>query len=178
MINLFRSFVRDRRGAAAVEFAIIAPGMLGLLFGMIELNEMVTADNRVQNVAGSIADVISRDVAVTTTEVTNVFSAASTIIFPGSASGLKMRVSSVRLTGAGRGEVLWSDGSGFGPHVAGSNIDLPSTVEDPCSGPSIIYAEVSYDYRSPIGLIFGTGPIALTETSVMCPRSVENVARV
>jgi Flp pilus assembly protein TadG len=50
-------FWRDRRGAAAVEFALIAPGMVALMFGLIEVNELNIASLRTNYAAAGLADV-------------------------------------------------------------------------------------------------------------------------
>jgi len=172
------AFISDRRGAAGVEFAIIAPGMIALLFGMIEVNELVAASNRAQVVATALADVTSRDVSVTTPEMTGLFDAAGTIIFPGSAANLKMRVTSVKMVSAGKGEALWSDGRALAPYAVGATIDLPPSIDNPCSGPSVIYAEVQFDFTSPIGMVLGSKSYPIAQNMVMCPRVVDNVARV
>ena len=40
----FRSFARETRGAAAVEFALVTPLMISMYFGMVELSSGVAID--------------------------------------------------------------------------------------------------------------------------------------
>ncbi len=47
--NLCRSCRRNRRGAAAVEFAIVAPVFFLLVFGMIEYGRMVMVQQVITN---------------------------------------------------------------------------------------------------------------------------------
>ncbi len=47
--RLYRSFRKHRRGAAAVEFAVVAPIFLLLVFGMIEYGRMVMVQQVITN---------------------------------------------------------------------------------------------------------------------------------
>lgn len=177
-MRMLRSFARDDRGAAGVEFALIAPGMIALLFGMIEVNELIIANNRTLMVASSVADVASRATTLKDADVTGLFNAAGTVMYPGSKELLQLRLSSVEVTGPGKGQVLWSDARGLTAHSVGANLTLPGTVENPCTGPSIIYAEAEFSYTSPAGMVLGSKPYALKQQVVMCPRVVNTVARI
>ncbi|MBU6373404.1 MAG: pilus assembly protein [Alphaproteobacteria bacterium] len=177
-MRLLRSFARDTRASAGVEFALIAPGMIAMLFGMIEVNELIIANNRTLMVASSVADVASRSTSIKDADVSGLFEAAGTVMYPGSKDSLKLRLSSVAVTGAGKGTVQWSDARSYSPYSPGSNLTLPDTVENPCTGPSIIYAEAEFTYVSPVGMVLGVKPYALKQQVVMCPRVVDNVSRI
>lgn len=174
----FRSFARDTRGAAGVEFALIAPGMIALLFGMIEVNELIIANNRTLMVSSSVADVASRATTMRDADVSGLFDAASTVMYPGSTTQLKLRLSSVEITTQGAGLVQWSDARGLSAYAVGSKLTLPDSVQNPCTGPSVIFVETEFTYRSPAGLVLGTGPYALKQPVIMCPRVVDNVFRI
>ena len=62
----FRRFSADRRGLAALEFALIAPLMVLVLFGSVELTELLATNRRAENTTASVADVISRTVLAPT----------------------------------------------------------------------------------------------------------------
>jgi len=47
----FADFVRDRRGIAATEFAVIVPIMLVLFFGTVEFSSGVAVDRKVTLIA-------------------------------------------------------------------------------------------------------------------------------
>ncbi len=53
-------FVRDTRGAAAVELAIITPAILGLFFGTAELADGVAVDRKVTITARSLSDLVAQ----------------------------------------------------------------------------------------------------------------------
>ena len=54
--QFLRRFGRDRRGASAIEFALIAPLMLGLYIGCVEISDGVAADRKVTLTAGALAN--------------------------------------------------------------------------------------------------------------------------
>ncbi|MGB8584643.1 MAG: TadE/TadG family type IV pilus assembly protein [Pseudolabrys sp.] len=59
-----RHFGRNRRGASAIEFALIAPLMLGLYIGCVEISEGV-ADRKVTLTAGTLANLTSQVTTLT-----------------------------------------------------------------------------------------------------------------
>jgi Flp pilus assembly protein TadG len=52
--------VRDRRGIAAVEFALIVPVMVTLCFGSVEVCNAVSLDRMVSLTAGTVANLVSQ----------------------------------------------------------------------------------------------------------------------
>jgi len=56
--QISRKFRRDEDGIAAIEFAIIAPVMIGMYFGLAEIASAISVDRRIShgtNVAGDMA---------------------------------------------------------------------------------------------------------------------------
>lgn len=51
---------RDRRGVAAIEFALIVPIMSAMFIGAVELSQVITVDRRVTQVASATADLVAR----------------------------------------------------------------------------------------------------------------------
>ncbi|MDX2177941.1 MAG: TadE/TadG family type IV pilus assembly protein [Bryobacteraceae bacterium] len=146
-----RRILRDRRGLAALEFALMAPMMVLVLFGSIELTELLATNRRAENTAAAVADVISRDTEVSDDEVSDLWTAATALMFPNSAAPLQMRVSSVEIDSETEATVLWSEGhNGYSARAVGSTIDLPAGMMVP--GTSVVVAETKYRYNPPIGV--------------------------
>lgn len=51
-----RHFGRDKRGASAIEFALLAPLMIGLYIGCVEISEGIAAYRKVTLTAGALAN--------------------------------------------------------------------------------------------------------------------------
>jgi TadE-like protein len=175
MIRQIKNLVRDRRGLAALEFALTAPMMILVLFGSIEVTELLATNRRSQNTAASIADVVSRDTVITDEEISDLWTAANTLMYPNSAGPLKMRVSSVRIVDATTAEVLWSDGhNGLSPLAEGSPVVLPAGMMIPNT--SVIMAETVYHYVPPIG-VFLEVAFDLDHIEYRRPRVADPVTR-
>ena len=55
----------DRRGVAAIEFAMIVPLMLVLFFGTVEFSSGVAVDRKVTLMARTLSDLTSQNISVT-----------------------------------------------------------------------------------------------------------------
>lgn len=110
-----RSLVRDTRGVAAVEFALILPLLLLLYLGSIEAAQLYVTDGRVATIAGTVADLVARSkTGVKGTDLQNYFAAASNVLTPGEVTNLSQVVSLVSIDEDGVATVEWSDHSGPG----------------------------------------------------------------
>src|SRR4051794_19056973 len=87
-----RRFARDSRGAAAIEFALVTPLMLTMYFGMVELSSGVAIDRKVTMVSHTLSDLVAQATAVTNSDISNVFNAASSMMTPYLATPLTARV--------------------------------------------------------------------------------------
>lgn len=168
-----QSFIGEERGVSAVEFALIAPAMVAILMGTIEVNLLLTADRKVTQVTSAIADLVAQDDVITADEMTDIFTAASAILQPFGTAPLKMRVTSVTMDGAGDIAVAWSQGQGMSARAPGSTVSTPAGILQ--ANTSIIMAEVTYDYDSLVGSMVNTN-VQLDDTFYLRPRrSIEVV---
>lgn len=190
MLKRLRTFARGASGMAAVEFALIAPFMMVLFFGLVELCNALNAHQKVTSVASTAADLTGQAKSVTAADLADIFAASSAIMTPFSASDVSIVVTSIGGSGQRNvGKVLWSVTNGHGvAHNAGDTIDIgnPATLNagdigllpaDCASGAqcSLILAEVSYTYRSSYAKII-TGDLPMTDTFYTKPRRVIAVA--
>src|ERR1700744_5640707 len=78
----------DRRGVAAIEFAMIVPIMLVLFFGTVEFSSGVAIDRKVSLMAHTLADLTSQSqpMGITDAELSNFFAASAAIMTPYSAA--------------------------------------------------------------------------------------------
>ncbi len=146
-----RRFGVARKGSAALEFAIIAPMMIFLLFGSVDLLDMLNANKRVQNATASLADVVARDTEVSDDEVDGFWAALDVLMFPDNGAALNIRISSVTIQSTSTARVVWSEGRGMSPRVVNSTVTLPAAMMTP--GTSVIMAESSFDYSAPLGFL-------------------------
>lgn len=179
----FRRFGKSDSGLAAVEFAFLAPVMIAMFFGMVELSQGLSARADVNNVASTTADLVAQASAVSSTDMQNVFAASSAILYPNSLTDskgkpiLKIVVTSVVDSGSTTsGKVAWSQsstGAAADARATGSSVTVPTGLI--ASGGSVILTEVSYIYSSATSQTI-TGPITMTSTFYAKPRRVQQIA--
>src|SRR5471032_2729651 len=105
---------RDQRGAAAVEFALIAPVAILLYCGFAELTMAMMAERRAAHSASVVADLVAQSTQVSTAEMTDIFNIGNAIMNPFATAPLKLRVTSVTADVNGVPRVTWSQGHGLG----------------------------------------------------------------
>jgi Flp pilus assembly protein TadG len=175
----------DQDGAAAVEFAMLLPFMITLFFGVVECSLALLCRADVSIMASTSADLISQADTLATADISNVYSAAGTILYPyydpstaGSAKPT-IRVTSVIYDTVSQsttvGKVAWTctqSGSGTLTPTAravASTVTLPQALLT--SGSSVIVAEIAYSYASPTSKVV-TGTINFTNNFYTKPRRV------
>lgn len=170
--KLLNRFRKDRSGVAAMEFAMIAPMMLVLVFVSFEVTDTLAANTRAETAAASIADVVSRDLLVTDEESDDILAAVPLIVSPTAASNVKARITSVFVDADGRAKVVWSEGRGLAPLTAGAAFDLPTSLAVPNTG--VVVGETTMTYATPLGLFFA-GPYTFNKTEYRRSRILDPV---
>ena len=173
MPQAFRRFARDRRGVSAVEFALLAPMMIGLYLGCVEISDGVAADRKVSLIAATLGNLTAQvTTKISTTEMNNILDASSAIVAPYAASNLKMTVSCLNIDANKNVTVKWSETRNGTKRTsfAFDNSDSALTVASPTSYPILlIYSEVSYAYTPTVGYTI-TGTLTLSDHMFMSPR--------
>lgn len=172
-MSVWSRFSKDLTGAAAVEFALLAPIMITIYFGLVETCEAILAERKADHVASAVGDLVAQSSGtVATSDLDDIFSIGDTIISPFDTSTLQMRVSSLTPNSTGKTAVTWSYGSGLAALSVGTVKTLPVTV---ASGDSVIMSEATYSFSSPLKYVL---PNALTfnEVYYLRPRQVEQIS--
>lgn len=169
-----RRFVRAEKGLAALEFAILMPMMVFLLFGSVDLIDVLGANQRSQNVAASLADVVARDTEVTNAEVAGLWDAVDVLMFPNDGADVQARVTSVSIVNSTTARVVWSEGHGMSALTVDSTVALPAAMMTP--GTSVIMTETIYPYSAPLGFLFA-GSIDMRHTAYRRSRLVDPITR-
>lgn len=204
--TLFRRFMRNRRGVAAVEFALILPFMLLLYIGTAELTYGLMVNRKMTLSARALSDLVAQTTTtsgITDAELTTIFTAASATMSPYSATPLRMSVSSIEFVPNSAtppvytARTKWSavytvSGTQYGtarPCGASaisqvSNSTAPSNNTMPAGlygAGTIIVADVSYLYTPPFSSGFLSWSstetgINFKHTTYMRPRAQTEIA--
>ena len=188
MLTRLRKLLKARDGLAAVEFALIAPVLGTMLLGTIELCNALECHQKVTMVASSASDLVAQTTAVSATDMSDIFNAATAIIYPFDQNNISIVVSSVLSDGAGNGTVSWSAANANGKKL---DVNTPIALSQalmvtctaspakcsPCAAGvcSVILTQVRYNYTSPIGKYF-VGSVPMTDYFFERPRKSAKVA--
>ena len=175
MPRKIRRFGRDRRGVSAVEFAFIAPVMIGLYLGCVEISDGVAVDRKVSLVAGALANLTSScsssnansgscpNNILSATEMNNILAASSAIIAPYNAANLTMTVSCLSVDANQNVTMKWSTGT-----LQSGSVTIPPVLA--AVPGTLIYSTVSYAYTPIVGYTI-TGSLTLSDHMYMSPRT-------
>ena len=173
-----RGLVNDRRGVAAIEFAMIVPIMLVLFFGTVEFSSGIAANRKVSLTARTLSDLTSRSISVSDSDLTNFFAAGSAIMAPYVPPLYNVTSATVSELwidpSTSNARVQWSKGSV--PLGLGTSVGIPTDliVKD-STGKALpyqylIFSQVSYVYKPAIGYIMAKAGIKLSDVSYTRPR--------
>lgn len=174
-----RRFLRDPRGVAAVEFALILPLLVVLYFGTVEAASLYSVDRRVATVASTMADLVSREQkCITTDKLNSYFNAATGIMQPFSTSSLKQVVSFLQISSAGTVTIKWSRhyGTGATARNTGTTTAIGTATNINTLARTkgwLVAAEIQYPYQPLFGIVIKT--INLGHTEYFLPRYEEEI---
>lgn len=177
MIQYFRRFLTLRNaegGISAVEFALIAPLMVLIYCGCIELSFMMVLDRKVTSSAATLGDLVARASTVDDEDLDDIIQASRMIFQPEPIAEARLRISSL-YDDEGTIRVAWSDAQNLQPYDEDEVIAVPDDLVP--DGGSVIYSEVEYDYESTIGYLFTTKK-TLADEFYLRPRRADFVARI
>ena len=170
MLGWITRFARDGRGMSAVEFAFVAPVMVGLYLGCAEISDGVAVDRKVSLTAGALSNLTSQVTTISSGDMTNILDASSAIVAPYDASKLTLTVSCLKIDGNGVAKVSWSAARNTTARTTGSVYSFStSNAALDVKNSWLILGEVTYAYKPTVGYTI-TGTLTLSEKMFMAPR--------
>jgi Flp pilus assembly protein TadG len=191
MLRSALDMLRDRRGLAAVEFALIVPLMLMMFFGVVEFSSGVAVDRKVTLVSRTLSDLTSQAPSavpqaiyaiVTDNYLQNVFSASISIFQPYSATPTNATVSEIYIDVNGKATIQWSEAATISSDTATqatltTSVHKPGDVVTTSVPPTLltphtylIWSEVSYLYTPTVG--YQMAAVTLRDVAFTRPRQV------
>jgi Flp pilus assembly protein TadG len=167
-------FVAERRGVAALEFAMLLPMMMTLFLGSVEVSTGVAIHRKVTLAARTIADLSSQFTAIDNADMTNILNASTDIVFPYAAANVVAVVSELAVDAQGNATVVWSDTLNGTARLVGSAVTVPANLAVPNS--YLLLGETSYGYKPSYGYVV-TGTMSLSDQIYMHPRQSNSVTR-
>lgn len=168
----------DKRGVAAVEFAIVFPFVAVLYMAGSDASMALSINRKIHNAAGTIGDLVGQVEAATPAQIDALFDVTASLLQPYDGAKVFLRVTQVKIDANGQATVDWTRSHhplvGTTALVAGQNYALPAEFANEKNA-YIIMTDAYYDYEAlgGFGLI---GPITMGETTYHTPRLGDKVA--
>jgi Flp pilus assembly protein TadG len=167
-----RRFKRDRNGVAAVEFAMIAPVLLLILLGCIEISRMISMDRRLGIVTHMTADLIAREKELDAAGFKALMNSIEHVMRPYDATSLGLRMIEVGSSATNPNDtrvfMSFAHNTTQSPLAACAAYKLPTTGLLGVNAFAVV-VETTYTY-TPLFAQFITGPMTWTDRSVQSPR--------
>lgn len=182
--------IRDQRGIAAVEFALIVPLLLSLYFVTMEVSQAIETNKKVSRMSSMVADLVTQQQAISQCEVNAVMTIGDSILQPYSRSDSTIKVTAIQIT-AQQGQpptavVEWSRKlTGGTPGIGDKKGSVATVPQDLMSPGFLIRVESDLPYEPVItwtaeqqtatglgamGKIFENGILDMQETYYLRPR--------
>ncbi len=164
--GLLRSFRKDCEGVAAVEFALIAPLMIALFIGTLEVSAAVSVNRKVSRISSVVGDLVTQNDELTGNAINAIMDVAGDIMAPYS-NIVKIRITGITVED-GDATVVWSCNSHWSSAGVGEDYNVPDSIRT--DGTFLVAARVQTDYQPMVGWTrysgSGTGAISFDQTEI------------
>lgn len=173
--RLSKRYRDDEQGIAAIEFAIIAPVMIAMYFGLAEIASAISVDRRISHGTNVAGDLSTQQPELKDSEIDEVIAAALRVMDVPNVSQVSIDMESFILPAEGqppesRGRIRVNNGVGNFSAFDASNLD--TKLLNSKSG--VVVTRVRYQY-TPIELRYFNSTITLEETFLLKPRRSDAV---
>lgn len=157
-------FRDEIRGVAAVEFALIAPLMLLLYVGTVEVSGALATNRKLSRVSSAIGDLVTQAECFTPSTLAAITEIGDDIMYPYKNS-LKLRITGIMIEN-GQAKVRWSKGYNLADLGVGSIYTVPNKIKT--DGNFLIAAYVKTTYTPAVGWIatHHIGDISVDKTAI------------
>ncbi|AZO05311.1 pilus assembly protein [Mesorhizobium sp. M2A.F.Ca.ET.037.01.1.1] len=181
-------FGRDRRGVAAIEFALIVPVLLIMYFITMEASQAIETSKKVSRIGSMVADLVTQQTAVVKANLDAIMKIGSTTLLPYNRSDPKIIITAIQMSDQASPtvKVVWSRklvGSTYSADAKpGDTTTVPSTlkirntflirVESDLGYTPVIAWSATDEKAKSFGLLSTFSNINMSETYYLRPRRV------
>jgi Flp pilus assembly protein TadG len=185
-----RRLLGDRRGVAALEFALVAPLLLSLYFVTMEVAQAIETNKKVGRVSSMVADLVTQQPSITKAELEAIMSIGGSTLQPYNRSKPSIIITAIDITdeSSPQVKVAWSrklvDGAFSVAAAPGSTATVPAELNVRNSFVVRVETELSYspmitwaaDSKKTLGLAAAFDGIAMRETYHLRPRLAQSIS--
>lgn len=180
MFEKLKKLQRDIAGVQALEFALIAPLLIAMVLGTIEVGRYVLLNQKISKTIFALGDLVTRKNTLTAFDVAQSFPLASKTLAPFDttvnqlSSRTSMRVSAFnRPVGSAKAQRVWNC-------AVGTSITAPTPALNIQENEGIFLVEIAYNYKTifvPTALnnFFNSQDVIIYRQQVVRPRTASIV---
>ncbi len=158
LLRLLAAFRRCRRAVVAVEMALVAPVLIALLLGTLDLGWRVLAAYKLERAVAALADLSARSRELSAGDLADIFEAVMPIAEPFELEEGTVIVSGIRDDTGNRPIIVWQrrsgpeegDASRIGREGEVADLDEMLDLE---AGESVIVAELVFRFEPLVGFL-------------------------
>lgn len=172
MLRLRRAALRligDRRGIAAVEFALLLPLMLTLYIGGNEISVAFSTYRLVDLTANTVTNLVTQYSTISASEtMPDILNASVQVMYPNPSANVQVVVSLISIDSKGKATVTWSQTLHGTARPTGQVVTVPSQLD--IANTSLVLGETTYAYNAVIDFL-NLGTFNLYSSIYMVPRA-------
>ena len=185
-----RRLAVDRRGVAALEFALIAPLLLSMYFLTMEVGQGIEANKKVGRAASMVADLVTQQQTTTKAELNAILDIGSALLQPYDRSKPTIIITAIEVTDetTPKVKVAWSrkmvNGAYSVDQAAGTITTIPDTLK--IKGSFLVRVESSLQYypvitwaagdKGTLGLTAAFDKLEMEEMYYLRPRMTQSIS--
>jgi Flp pilus assembly protein TadG len=181
--------IGDRRGVAAIEFALVVPLLLSMYFVTMEVSQAIEANKKVSRVGSMVADLVTQQQTITKSELDAIMTIGDSLLQPYNRSKPTIVITAIQITTDNPPKVLvyWSrkllNGTAGPDAVKGTATTVPAALKT--AGSFLVRVQSDLEYKPVIawaaadkpalGLAAAFDNISMGETYFLRPRMSQTV---
>ena len=125
-----RSVLRDRKGVGAVEFAFVAPLLVLMYIGAVEISVALSVDTKVSRAGNITLDLITQGTSITKTEMADLVDVAEAILAPFDGNNIVLIFTGIKVDASSNAKVAWSwKSDNTTPYTKNATITIPTGLK-------------------------------------------------
>lgn len=176
ILRRIRTFLRNRSGVGAIEFALVAPMLILLYIGSAEISVAMSINKKVARAASTVADLVTQKNSVDKAFLGSMVDVANAIMSPYNESPVKLKITEIHIDGSKNATVFWSwDQDGNTPYTKGDAVALSDDLL--VADTDLVRAEMSFDHSlfMPGAQSMDISTLTLSKTYYLRPRGDNQV---
>jgi Flp pilus assembly protein TadG len=183
-------WIGDRRGVAAIEFALIVPLLLSMYFVTMEVSQAIESNKKVSRVGSMVADLVTQQQTITKSELEAILTIGESLLQPYNRSQPTITITAIEITDetTPKVKVFWSRKLAAGAYSAGAAKGSITTVPAALNtrGSFLVRVDSALGYKPVVtwaaadkpalGLTAAFDNISMSETYYLRPRMSQQIA--